>query len=66
VQRNSAYRDTIFTGLELGEEKLLTIVDAFNCCPVTFMHPERPFSSHKLIFLTNTTNWLQEIFKNTE
>jgi hypothetical protein len=43
-----------------------TLVTALNCCPVTSMHPERPFSSHKLIFFTNTTNWLQEIIKNTE
>jgi hypothetical protein len=66
VQRNPAYRVTIFTGLEDCEEKLLTLVAAFNCCPVMSMHTARPISSHKLIFLTNTTNWLQEIFKNTE
>jgi len=66
VQRNSAYRDTIFTGLELSEEKLLNIVAALNICPVISTNPERAFCSHKLIFLTNTTNWLQKVFTNTQ
>jgi hypothetical protein len=44
------------------------LVEAGNerCLLLTKQSTERPFSSHKLIFLTNTTNWLQEVFKNTE
>jgi hypothetical protein len=56
VLRTSPHILHDFQLVEAGKER---------CLLQTKQSTERPFSSHKFIFFTDTTNWLREVFKYT-